>query len=61
MDFEMKGFNYLPVLLEKLEATGPEKIILFGSYANGEPGVDSDLDILPHHLTLKKIRSFALN
>jgi len=46
MDFEMKGFNYLPVLLEKLKATGPEKIILFGSYANGEPGVDSDLDIL---------------
>ena len=24
----------------------PEKIILFGSYASGNPGEDSDLDIL---------------
>ncbi|HBE77748.1 MAG TPA: hypothetical protein DDW65_08165 [Firmicutes bacterium] len=24
----------------------PEKVILFGSYANGNPGEDSDLDLL---------------
>ena len=42
----MKGLNYLPVLIEKLKTTQPEKIILFGSYAYGEPADDSDLDIL---------------
>jgi uncharacterized protein len=42
----MKGLNYLPALIEKLKTTKPEKIILFGSYAYGEPSTDSDLDIL---------------
>ncbi|MDP1623311.1 MAG: nucleotidyltransferase domain-containing protein [Bacteroidales bacterium] len=42
----MKGLNYLPVLIEKLKTTDPEKIILFGSYAYGDPAADSDLDIL---------------
>jgi predicted nucleotidyltransferase len=42
----MKGLNYLSVLVEKLKTTDPEKIILFGSYAYGEPVPDSDLDIL---------------
>ncbi len=42
----MKGLNYLPVLIEKLKTTQPEKIILFGSYAYGEPAANSDLDIL---------------
>jgi predicted nucleotidyltransferase len=42
----MKGLSYLPVLIENLKATQPEKIILFGSYAYGEPDPDSDLDIL---------------
>jgi predicted nucleotidyltransferase len=42
----MTGLNYIPLLVEKLIATKPEKIILFGSYAYGEPTNNSDLDIL---------------
>jgi len=45
-NFDMKGLNYLPVLIENLKTTRPEKIILFGSYAYGTPAFDSDLDIL---------------
>ena len=40
------GFHYIPLLVEKLKSTQPEKIILFGSYAYGEPTENSDLDIL---------------
>jgi uncharacterized protein len=32
-------------IVEKLKPLRPVKIILFGSYAYGTPGVDSDLDI----------------
>lgn len=32
-------------IVEKLVPLKPEKIILFGSYAYGEPNEDSDLDI----------------
>lgn len=42
----MTGLNYIPLLVEKLKSTQPEKIILFGSYAYGQPTIDSDLDIL---------------
>jgi predicted nucleotidyltransferase len=42
----MTGLNYIPLIIEKLIATKPEKIILFGSYAYGEPTDSSDLDIL---------------
>lgn len=42
----MTGFSYIPELVEKLKQTQPEKIILFGSYAYGEPSEESDLDIL---------------
>lgn len=42
----MKGLGYIPLILEKLKSTDLEKIILFGSYAWGEPSKDSDLDIL---------------
>jgi uncharacterized protein len=42
----MTGLNYIPSLIEKLKLTQPEKIILFGSYAYGEPTEESDLDIL---------------
>lgn len=34
---------YLDVLIEKFE---PEQVILFGSYAYGEPTPDSDVDLL---------------
>ena len=42
----MKGLSYIPLIIEKLKQTKPEKIILFGSYAYGDPSDDSDLDIL---------------
>lgn len=42
----MTGFNYIPILTEQLIRTNPEKIILFGSYAYGDPDINSDLDIL---------------
>lgn len=42
----MTGLSYIPLIVEKLKATEPEKIILFGSYAYGEPSEGSDLDIL---------------
>ena len=42
----MTGLNYIPLIIEKLKSTHPEKIILFGSYAYGEATDDSDLDIL---------------
>ncbi|MCX6225016.1 MAG: nucleotidyltransferase domain-containing protein [Bacteroidia bacterium] len=42
----MTGLSYIPLIIEKLKSTQPEKIILFGSYAYGEPTVNSDLDIL---------------
>ena len=42
----MTGLNYIPLLVEKLKSTQPEKIILFGSYAYGSPNENSDLDIL---------------
>jgi predicted nucleotidyltransferase len=32
-------------IVEKLMPLNPEKIILFGSYAYGEPNSDSDLDL----------------
>jgi predicted nucleotidyltransferase len=42
----MTGFNYISEIVERLKETNPEKIILFGSYAYGEPSDFSDLDIL---------------
>jgi len=42
----MKGLSYIPLIIEKLIQTKPEKIILFGSYAYGDPSDDSDVDIL---------------
>jgi predicted nucleotidyltransferase len=29
-----------------VKSVHPDKVILFGSYANGNPGEDSDLDLL---------------
>jgi predicted nucleotidyltransferase len=42
----MTGFSYIPEIIERIKETNPEKIILFGSYAYGEPSDFSDLDIL---------------
>jgi predicted nucleotidyltransferase len=42
----MIGLSYIPLIVEKLKPMHPEKIILFGSYAYGNPTDSSDLDIL---------------
>lgn len=42
----MTGLSYIPIIVEKIKETDPEKIILFGSYAYGDPAEGSDLDIL---------------
>ncbi|MGH7600328.1 MAG: nucleotidyltransferase domain-containing protein [bacterium] len=39
--------NVIPLLVERIkEKYQPEKIILFGSYAYGEPQTSSDIDLL---------------
>jgi predicted nucleotidyltransferase len=42
----MEGNKYIPLIVNKLLSTEPEKIILFGSYANGTATKDSDIDVL---------------
>ena len=42
----MKGFKYIPLIVERLKAMDPQRVILFGSYAYGKPSENSDLDIL---------------
>ena len=37
---------YIPLIVEELKKTNPEKIILFGSYAYGIPNENSDLDLI---------------
>ena len=32
-------------IAKRLESLNPQKVILFGSYANGTPNADSDIDI----------------
>jgi len=42
----VKGEQYIPILIERLQRIKPDKVILFGSYAYGTASEDSDLDIL---------------
>jgi len=43
---EIKGIeNLKKEILERLKPLDPEKVILFGSYANGNPKKDSDIDL----------------
>lgn len=42
---EMEQDRILPII-ERLKALRPSKIILFGSYAYGQPGECSDIDLL---------------
>ena len=39
-------YKYINDIIEKLKTINPEKIILFGSYANGNPTEYSDLDLI---------------
>jgi predicted nucleotidyltransferase len=38
--------HYIPKIVNELKKASPERIILFGSYAYGNPTSDSDLDIM---------------
>lgn len=42
----MEKNNYIPLIVRKLKKLNPYRIILFGSYASGNPTKDSDIDIL---------------
>jgi predicted nucleotidyltransferase len=42
----MKNYGYIDQLLEALKQADPYKIILFGSYAKGTAGENSDIDML---------------
>ena len=42
----MNNLNNFPIWDIYLQHFNPDKIILFGSYAAGNPNKDSDLDIL---------------
>jgi predicted nucleotidyltransferase len=45
--FSTPVMEVLPAVVDRIvEALDPEKIILFGSYAYGEPTPDSDVDLL---------------
>lgn len=34
-----------PLIIDRLKPLGPDKIILFGSYAYGTPNEESDIDL----------------
>ena len=38
--------KYIPLIVEKLKTINPYKIILFGSYAYGNPSKHSDIDLI---------------
>jgi uncharacterized protein len=40
-----KNWHLVEEMTERLKALKPYKVILFGSYANGDPTEDSDLDV----------------
>ena len=42
----MNYSSYIPQIVEELKKSSPHKIILFGSYAYGQPNEDSDLDLM---------------
>ena len=47
MEVEISSIALLPEITQRiLKVSDPEQIILFGSYARGDNGPDSDLDLL---------------
>ncbi len=46
MEIAFKNQHYIKEVVNKLLTINPYRIILFGSYANGTPTDDSDIDIL---------------
>jgi len=55
MSILASGLDYLPEIKRRiLGVSDPEQIILFGSYARGNYGPDSDLDLL---VVMKDVKS----
>ena len=52
-----------PIVIEKLMPLQPDKIILFGSYANGKANEESDIDLflIKKNLPIDKISSYELS
>lgn len=38
--------RFIPLIIKRLKTINPYKVILFGSYANGNPTKDSDIDLI---------------
>jgi predicted nucleotidyltransferase len=54
--------EYISLLINEIKQEAPEKIILFGSYAKGNPDVDSDIDLLiVKDIAESEIREFRVN
>lgn len=57
----MNKKEYKSFIVEKIKQERPGKIILFGSYAYGNPGDGSDVDILViKNIEENKIRDFRI-
>ena len=57
----MENQEYISLIVDKIKQEKPEKIILFGSYAYGNPGKESDVDILViKNIDESKIRDFRI-
>ena len=53
--------NQIPEITRRIiETSHPEKIILFGSYARGNFGADSDLDLLVIVPGIKRLRQESI-
>jgi len=52
----------IPEIVERLKPLKPDKIILFGSYAYGEPTEESDIDLflIKNDLSLDQMRNFEV-
>ena len=51
-----------PLIIERLKPLKPDKIILFGSYAYGEPNEESDMDLflIKDDLQIEDVRNYKL-
>jgi uncharacterized protein len=54
--------TYILQIVERIKQEQPEKIILFGSYAYGNPDKESDIDLfIIKNLNAKELRDFRIN
>jgi predicted nucleotidyltransferase len=51
-----------PEIIERLKPLKPDKIILFGSYAYGEPNEESDIDLflIKNDLSLDELKRYEI-